>query len=164
MVRNILLAFLVAFSISIYAQDNIDYSAVPLEVDEDFKKAEPVVINAADYVLSHPVDATDQRRLHAIQFIMAWMQGTPDYTFSLESIDKMDSNMDQAMAYIASLAKFTLEHNTAEESDPVRLRNGAWLIFLDYCTNPANSIKIGTNLKKMIDAQHVGKLLEELDK
>lgn len=164
MVKNLLLALFIIFSISIYAQNNIDYSQVKLEVDEDFKNAEPIVVNATDYILSNPVNDQDMKRLYAVQFVMAWMQGTPDYDFSLDALDKLDSDIAQTTTYIASLAKSALENSTSKNYDPIVVRNEAWKTFLDYSKDPKNNIKAKSKLQKMLKAYSNGQLEQELNK
>lgn len=164
MVKNLLLALFIVFSISIYAQSNIDYSQVKLEVDEDFKNAEPIVVNATDYILSNPVNDQDVKRLYAIQFVMAWMQGTPDYDFSFDALDKLDDDITQTTAYIASLAKSALDSSSSERYDPVAVRNQAWEIFLNYSKDPKNNIKAKNKLQKMLKAYSNGQLEQELNK
>ena len=164
MVKNLLLALFITLSISVYAQNNIDYSQVKLEVDEDFKTAEPIVINATDYILSNPVNDEDTKRLYAVQFVMAWMQGTPDYDFSFDALDKLDTDIAQATTYIAALAKSTLANSASDKYDPVVARNEAWRLFLDYSQNPSNNITAKSKLRKMQKAYANGELEQELNK
>lgn len=163
MVKNILLALFMVFGLSLYAQNNINYADVKLETEDDFKAAEPLVIGAADYVLSNPITGENVDYNYAIQFVLAWMGGTPDYTFSLDSMDKLGGDVFLSSVYIASLAKYTLEHKS-EATDDKLLRNGAWKLFLDYCNNPVNKVKKNKHLNKLLKAYSEKRLEAELDK
>ena len=49
----------------------------------DYKEQESSVLYCANYVLDNPLVEEDIKRQVSTQFILKWMTGTPDYTFSL---------------------------------------------------------------------------------
>ena len=57
-------------------------------------------------------------RLKSLQFIIKWMSGTPDYTFTLDNItSKVTKGNDDLLGiYMACMVKYCLE-NKASASD-----------------------------------------------
>jgi len=158
MAKTLLFSILMIFSIGMYAQNNIDYSEVKLETDEDFRAAEPIVLNAANYVLSNPSNTEDNRRIHAVQLIMSWMEGNPDYMFNLHhSIDKFNANADISVkiVYIAAFAKYYLE-NKENAIDTKLMKLNPWKITIQYAENPDNKVVKTKKLKKLIEASKKG--------
>ena len=92
--------------------------------------------------------------MHALQLIMAWMEGYPSYLFKLESIDKLGKDIDAKTAYIAAVAQYYVNNKEAA-ADPRTMKLESWKIFLKYCENPSNNIKTTKALKKLIDASKI---------
>lgn len=140
-------------SIVCYAQTNTDYSTISLETEADYKNAETSVLEASNYILTTPVDAENLQRIYAIQFILAWMEGTPEYTFSLDVLDKLDDDVNQSTVYVAALAKYSLENKVISEYDKSRtIRNGAFKIFAKYCNESDKQLIQKKKLKKLLKA------------
>lgn len=165
MTKYISIILLLIISLTIQAQGNIDFSAVKLETEADYRNAEPAVINASNYILSTPFDGEDMQRTQAIQLILVWMEGTSDYGFDFDFIDKLDNEIPQTTTFLASLAKYALENKDLyAEGNKTVIYNSIFETFLLYCENPKNNIKQGRKLKRLIKAHKKGQLQQELNK
>ena len=161
---RIILALLMGCAIlSSFAQSKSQYDNVFLATASDFKRAEPQVILASDYVYSNPVEKDNAHRESAINFVMKWMQGTPDYSFPLdETLTKIAKNdYDLIGVYIACCAKYALEKGKGVSRDEIKYNS--YVLLVTYCENPNNNYKIRGEVKKLADAKNQGKLKEYLE-
>ncbi|HVG16307.1 MAG TPA: hypothetical protein VM935_15155 [Chitinophagaceae bacterium] len=135
------------------------YNEIALEQKEDYKKAEKDILKAAGYLFNSPYDKDDLERLYAIEFIMKWMSGTPDYKFELnEKYSKpFSSETDLIGLYMAAMAKYAVE-NREKKIDPDNISLAAVKIILDYSNKPSNNLKQTGELKKMNAALKKGEL------
>jgi len=163
MIKYISIVSLLIISLAIQAQSKVDFSSIKLETEADYKNAEPSVIKASNYILSTPFVPDDMQRIQAVQFILVWMEGTADYTFSLNGMEKLDEDISQTTTFLASLAKYALENPETYLTDNKSAIAGTFEVFLKYCENPQNNIKQGKKLKKLIKAHNKGQLLQELN-
>lgn len=140
-----------------FAQNLPKFDQYKFNKNSDYKLADSAVLQTADFLLSTPSDQNIPIRIKAGQFVMRWMEGTPDYTFSLEqnAIKYLSGNVDMMLLYMTSMAKYALEN----KSNDVKITtiNGV-KILLAYVDNPANNVKIDKNLKKLSDANNKGNL------
>jgi hypothetical protein len=146
-----------------FSQKTSQYDNIPLNTAADFRKAEPQVILATDYVYSTPVDKENINRKNAVSFIMKWMAGTSDYSFGMdETISKIaGGDNDVLSAYFVCLAKYALAKGKGVDRE--ELKYNAYLLLTKYCENPNNNYKPKGEVKKMIDAKNQDKLKEFLD-
>ena len=157
MKKFLALTIAAGLAFSSYAQSS--YSNIKLEEKEDYKLAESAVLKASEYLFTTKYDKEDLERLYAIEFIMKWMNGTPDFNFDLnEKFTKpFLHETDLLGLYMGALAKFAIEHkNQAKEPNTVNL-NAAKMI-IDYSNKPANNLKQTGELKKMAAALKKGEL------
>jgi len=119
--------------------------------------ADSAVLQTANFLLSTPIDQNIPVRLKAGQFVMRWMEGTPDYTFSLEqnAIKYLSGNVDLMLLYMTSMAKYALE--TKANDVKVITINGVKTL-LTYVNSPVSDVKIDKMLKKLSDANNKGNL------
>lgn len=161
---KILFAILFCFvALNVFPQKGSQYDNIPLNSAADYRKAEPQVILAVDYVYSTPIDKEDKNRKNAISFIMKWMGGTSDYSFGMdETISKIAGvDRDILSAYFVCLAKYALAKGKGVDRE--ELKYNAYLLLIKYCENPNNNYKPKGEIKKMIDAKNQDKLKEFLD-
>lgn len=146
-----------------FSQKASQYDNIPLNTAADFRKAEPQVILASDYVYSTPIDKENINRKNAISFVMKWMAGTSDYSFGMdETITKISNGESEILGiYFTSLAKYAL--SKGKGTDREELKYNAYLMMATYCENPANNFRMRGEVKKMVDAKNQGKLKEFLD-
>ncbi|MEO8403609.1 MAG: hypothetical protein ABI480_03405 [Chitinophagaceae bacterium] len=146
-----------------FSQDLPDYDNIQLVEKADYKVSEPAVIKAATYMLSTPYEKNDVNRLKSLQFIMKWMTGTPDYSFSLDaSVSKLIKGNDDLLGfYLAAMTKYCLE-NPANAKDEKLVKLNAIKTLITYCDNPTNNIKMTKQLKKLSEAMQKGELEQQL--
>lgn len=152
------------FVISIaFSQNTSQYDNIPLTSAANYRKAEPQVILASDYVYSSPVDKENTNRKNAIAFIMKWMGGNSDYSFGMdETISKIAGGDNDVLSmYFVCLAKYALSKGKGVDRE--ELKYNAYLLLAKYCENPANNYKPKGEIKKLIDANNQNKLKEFLD-
>lgn len=151
----------IVFGVS--SQSTSQYDNIPLNSAAAYRKAEPQVILASDYVYSTPIDKENVNRTQAISFVMKWMAGTSDYSFGMdETITKISNGDNEILGiYFISLAKYALSKGKGVDRD--ELKYNAYVMLAAYCENPANNFRMRGEVKKMIDAKKQGKLKEFLD-
>ena len=102
-------------------------------------------------------------RLHALQYIIRWMSGTPDYNFILDAkATKFAKNNDDLLGlYMAAMTKYVLE-NKAESKNENKIKLNALKIIINYAKDKENNVKINKDLKKAIEADENGNLEDYL--
>jgi hypothetical protein len=157
--KSILFFVLIFCSLSLSVQNLPDFDQIRLEQGSDYKPAEPAVLQAANYILSTPIAKDDVKRLLSLRFLLRWMTGTPDYTFSLGgNISKAAANNEDLLGvYMAAMAKYALE-NSAVAKDEKKVNLEATKMMLAYCEDEKNNVKLNKTLKKMIEANKEGKI------
>jgi hypothetical protein len=148
---------------SSYGQGLPDFTQITLSKAADYKTAEPAVLQASHYVLSTPFNKDDQSRLYCTQFILKWMTGTPDFSFSLSGkpLKAFKDDVDLLGLYIAAMTKYSIENPAiAKNQDSVCLQ--AMTIELNYCNNPSNNMKMNKPMKKLWEDLQDGTLSEAL--
>ena len=87
------------------------------------------------------------------------MTNSPDYSFNLEAEGgkACKNNTDLLRVYIAALTKSAMD-NKAFAHDAKKMKLESFKIFVAYCKNPANNVKMNSDLKKMIEANDKGEL------
>ncbi len=161
--KIILPVLFILLQISAFAQPSTQYDNILLSTPKEYRKAEPQVILAADYVYASPIDKDNLNRQNAISFIMRWMSGTPDYSFVPDkSVMKITNNDNELLGvYFACLAKYALEKGKAVEREELRINS--YKLLAIYCENPENNYKPRGEIKKLIEAKNQDKLKEYLD-
>jgi hypothetical protein len=153
----LLIAAALFFGNSSFAQSL--YSDIKLEQKEDYKLAEPSVLKATNYLFTSKYDKDDLERLYAIEFIMKWISGTPDFNFELD--EKFTKTFlyetDLLGLYMGALAKYVLEHKE-QAKDATTINLNAVKLVIDYSSKPANNLKQTGELKKMATALKKGEL------
>jgi hypothetical protein len=157
--KKILLASLLIYFNSSFAQNLPNFDEIKLDQKSDYQTAEPSVLLAANYMLSTPFEKNDLKRLKSLQFIIKWMSGTPDYTFTLgEGITKiMKGNDDMLGVYMACMTKYCLE-NKSSAKDEATVKLNSIKLLLGYCENESNNMKMTKQLKKLSEANKKGEL------
>ncbi len=161
-IKTILIALLLLAAVCTQAQGIKQYDNILLNSANDYRKAEPQVILASDYVYSTSIDKKDQNRENAISFIMKWMQGTADYSFVMDETMKQicGSDKDLLGVFVACTVKYALSKGKGVDRD--ELRFNTYLLLARYCENPANNFKPHGEIKKLIEAKNQNKLKEYL--
>ena len=155
--RKLLFLLTCFFTLCTNAQNA--YSDIKLEAKEDYKLAEPAILKASNYLFTSKYDKEDLERLYAIQFIMRWMNGTPDFTFELtEKFSKpFLHETDLLGLYMAALAKYAIEHKE-QAKDNKKLNLNAVKMVIEYSNKTSNNLKQTGELKKIATALKKGEL------
>lgn len=165
MLKRIVLSLLILLgSLCLHAQGNPDYKSIRLDKPSDYEKADSAALGASKYLLNTPVAKDDVQRSKSMQFMIRWMEGTPDYTFNLDGLASRISgyNVDIIGIYLASMVKFCLE-NKEQSKNQRLLEYSAVKTLLSYCSLPTNGVKIKGELKKLKEAENKGQLEKYLD-
>ncbi|TKC05514.1 hypothetical protein FA048_17465 [Pedobacter polaris] len=145
-----------------YSQDLPILKHVKLNKKVHFKDTEALVLKVINYLFETPIDKKNNARTEAGQFLIKWMNGTPEYTFYLEEKETnfFNTDSDLMLMYMAGLTKFTLENK--EVKDQKTLVIGALKSVLPYLNNQENKKRWSTELWQLNEANQKGKLEEFL--
>lgn len=141
-----------------------DWDGIRLELKEDYNAgANDAALQAARYLFTHPIEATDKLRASATRYIISWMTGSPDYSFTLDAkaMKFTNGNDDWLSLYLAGMIQYALEKN-APKADPKTVTLEACKMIIAYAKNSDNNMKPNAELKKMIKASDEDKLSEYL--
>ncbi len=141
-------------TITVFSQDYSILDKDNLKTPEDFQNAESTVLECSNYLLSNPIDKEVQNRLDAFQYLFQWMEGTPDYTFTIseEAVDLMKGDPEMLTLYFASLSKTVLDAKNPEISNE-QIQEQATEHLINYCSNPENNLKPTKPIKKLIKSK-----------
>jgi hypothetical protein len=68
-----------------FSQSVPNFDEIRLEAKEDFNDvANNAALQASNYLLSTPMDSKNIDRLKSLQYVIKWMTGSPDYSFTLD--------------------------------------------------------------------------------
>lgn len=135
----------------VWAQDFSSLATIALTDADAYKKAEPKVMECCDYLLSNSVKTEAANRQLAIQFIVKWMEGTPEYSFEIdETVMRLTSGSKELLPlYLAAMTKAALT-NAVEPKSKADLKKETINLFVDYCGNPDHGVKANKELKQLI--------------
>lgn len=156
--KRILLICLLVFAVGdVFAQSLPQFNQIKLQSNKDCKLAEPQVLQTANFILATPIDTNGSLRTVAAQFLMKWMDGTQDYTFTLDenSTRSFLQNNDLMMVYVASMAKYAIL-NKPRNSKAITIN--AIKNLLAYINDPANKVIKTDGLKDLSQANDKGEL------
>ncbi len=134
-----------------------------LNSEIDCRLMEPQVLICSDYILSTPVNHSDQNREYAIAAVKKWMESTPDFIFHLNKnvAPVLDKKGDVLPVFITAMVEFSIR-NPEKGNDQKAVALYAWNRFLDYASNPSNNIRLTGAIKKMMKAREKGTLEKQL--
>jgi hypothetical protein len=129
--------------------DNYEFKSV-----ESYRTEESKVLLCANYLFNNPANKSEMNRLIAIQYIMKWMMGSPDYTFEIgeKSMELTKGNDDLLGLYMPAMSKVVIE-NKGEKLNNEEIYNQAEEILVNYCSNSDNKMKPSKKIKKIIKSQ-----------
>ena len=157
---------LLGLNCMLFAQDFSKIKKIKFKEKTDYAKYEPEVLQCCDYILNNPINYfnTDVNYPIAIKFVLNWMDGTKDYTFRIETKMVEVSKSHDALfgVYLAAATKYVLE-NKEKAKDKDDVFYNSTLMFIEYCENTNNKVKIFGELKKMIKAKNENNLKEYLN-
>lgn len=147
----VVLSVFLFLSLPAFAQDFAAYNKLSMSAPKDYKTLEPKILEAATFLFSHPIDEEKDNRQNALAFIMKWMEGTPDYTFSIgqEAMELTKGSSDLLGLYLAAMSKAVLENLTEPLSDQ-RIHELATEMLMQYTADKKNGLKPNKALKKLM--------------
>ncbi|MEZ5069913.1 MAG: hypothetical protein R2751_02825 [Bacteroidales bacterium] len=145
------IAFLLT-SMWAFNQDFTSLADIAFNNAEDYRTKEALVKECASFILSQPYKSEEQNKLYGIQFILRWMEGTPDYMFSLgqDYSDLCKNDLELSTTYLAALALAAVDPAVVDKSSD-NLSKQAKEFFLDYCARPENKVKTNRSIKKALE-------------
>lgn len=156
MKKLFVLQLLFIIPLCLFAQDYSQLSEIKLNIADDYKNNEAKVMDCANFILSQPYEINEMNKVYCLQFIMRWMEGTPDYTFSIgaDFVDLCKEDVKLGSLYMVSLSKAALS-NKEQDKTPEDFNSAAKNIFLDYCANPDNNVKKNKGIKKALKQREI---------
>jgi hypothetical protein len=147
--------FLLLFSTSIlvsYSQEFPKVKNIKLNKKSHYKSAEPEILKLVNYLFETPINSKNYTRKEAGEFLIRWMNGTPDYVFVLEDkeIKYFNTDADLMLVYMAGLTKFTLQHPTIK--DQKKLIIGTMKLVLPYLDQQEDKKNWSNQLWQLNDA------------
>lgn len=150
--KKILLTLCIVLIYQIAFCQNFDeLSKYEFTTEESYTTGEDKVLACVNYLFENPADQDKLSRVIGIQYILKWMEGTPNYTFSIgEEVMKLSNgNKDIFGLHLVAMTKVALENkesNLSEEELATKAKN----LVIDYCSNPQNKMKPSKEIKKII--------------
>ena len=97
------------------------YKHLPNEVflhKEDYGNSEDQVLEVSKFILSNPIVKDNSDRLNAMQYLLKWMEGTPDYTFSIgETVMGLtDGDLDLMGIYFAAACETAIQNKNSDKT------------------------------------------------
>jgi hypothetical protein len=151
MKKIILIALLTLTYTMSFGQNFSELAKTEFKSKESYKPAESQVLTCANYLFSSPANQAELNRLNAIQYIIKWMSGTPDYTFDLgeKAMNLTGENSDLLGLYMAAMSKVVLENSTQKLSSD-EIYNQSEKIMVQYCAVADNKVKPSKKIKQLI--------------
>jgi len=155
----------VAFISNLTAQDYSKLDRIILKDKNDCAKNEDLVLECCNYIIGSTINKIDrdENRAKAIQFVMRWMEVTPDYSFLIDEsmMEVTASNPSLLGIILVSMSKYVLENKDGSD-DPNDIKYNAFLTFIKYIENPDNGVSITSELKELIKARDENNLKDFL--
>lgn len=140
------------------AQELPNLKHIKLNKKAHFKDNEGLALKVTDYIFATPIDHKNDSRRQAGQFLIRWMNGTPDYVFFLgeKETTYFDTDTELMLVYMAGLTRFCLQHKSV--TDPRQRTLGALQLALPYLDKQENKKRWSVQLWQLMDAYKNGKL------
>lgn len=131
---------------------------------EQYREHEQMALEASKFILSTKQTQENTERLFAIQFMMKWMEGTPDHNLEIKPWLAGIMKADQFLypVGLAALTRVALDEkyeNVSEEKFQLEAAN----LIADYISNKEYGIRARSTAKKFMQAREEGKLTEFIE-
>ena len=158
-----MVAFL-SFAFASNAQDYSKLNDIELKNKEDFSQAENKALECSIYILTTPVDEENTNRNNALQFMFRWMDGTPEYTFTLdETMGRLKQTSDELLGvYMACMCRYVLENKDKAKNDK-DVKYNSVLMLIDYSQDPDHNVEITGEVENLIRAKDEHRLKEYIN-
>lgn len=158
--RKIVIFLVLFFSTLPYAytQEFTKLKHIKLNKKSHYKSAEPEILKLVNYLFETPIDKKNYARKEAGEFLVKWMNGTPDYVFVLEDKETLyfNTDADLMLIYMSSLTKFMLENKSEKNQNAIVL--GSMQLALSYLNKQEDKKAWSALLWQLNDANLNGRL------
>jgi len=157
--KNSLLTLLLIFTcVTAFSQNVPPVDGVRMETEQDYRNADSLVVQVSRYLLSIPVNQDNHTRLRIGVFLTRWMQGSPQFNFTLnENVLKyIGTDVDLLSVYYAALCSFVLQYPSVKDANTVTLNAAKELVA--YMNKSSNHVILTRRLKKLCEADDKGEL------
>jgi hypothetical protein len=149
--KKIFVLFILLTASTAFAQI---YKDLPNEVflsKEDYTNREDQVLEVSKFILSNPIVKDNLDRVYAMQFLLKWMEGTPDYKFTIgETIMSLTGgDLDLMGVYFAAVCETAIQNKNSGKTDE-QTNEEAIKKFVTYAADKGNNVKANKELKKAI--------------
>ena len=157
-IKALLLITLLTGSQGLYSQELPPLKHVKLHKKSHFKATEQLTLKVIEYLFDTPADKNNHSRAEAGEFLIKWMNGTPDFTFHLDEkeTDFFNTDADLMLMYMAGLTKFTMANPSVKDQKTLVL--GTMNIVLPYFNQQENKTSWPVSLWQLNEAYQKGKL------
>lgn len=131
---------------------------IKLTAKEDYRAADTIAFQVANYILTTPSEEKNTQRLNGTSFLLRWMEGTPDFSFEIDEkvVKYFVKDVDLMAVYMAALTQAGLQNRNVKNTKA--LTSIAVKKFIVYINNSSYGVKINGKLKKLIEADQKGEL------
>ena len=163
--RKLALFLFLFFSVIVNssAQEFPNLSNIKLKKRSHYVTAEPEILKLVNYLFETPIDPKNYARKEAGEFLIKWMNGTPEYVFILEEKETkyFNTDADLMLMYMTSLTKFMLENKSVTDQKVIVLES--MKLALNYLNSQQNKKHWSVSLWQLNDANLNGKLKDFLN-
>jgi len=150
--KNLIVIFsLILLTTQLYGQDFSKLSLDDFKSADGCKKAESQVTECCNYLFGNPVNKEPETRLKVIQYVMKWMEATPDFMFDIDdtAMQLTEGNQDLLVLYLAAMAQSAIELGK-DKLTKEALADKTVKKFLDYCNVAENGVKPTAEIKRRL--------------
>lgn len=143
-------------STSLLAQEVNIPKDLKLENAEDYKKTEPLVLRATEWLVKTPVSENPDKRKEINAFLMKWMTGSPTVSIELvPGIVPLDC-ADCLMLFMSGWTTYSLENNYSKNKVDGAVAGAENAI--EFYLNNKSELGKNSDMEKLIKQQKKGKL------
>lgn len=148
-------------STSLLAQEVNIPKDLKFENAEDYKKTEPLVLRATEWLVKTPVSENPDKRKEINAFLMKWMSGSPTVSIELVSgIVPLDC-ADCLMSFMSGWTTYSLENNYSKNKVDGAVAGAENAI--EFYLNNKSELGKNSDMEKLIKQQKKGKLPEYIE-
>lgn len=148
-------------STSLLAQEVNIPKDLKFENAEDYKKTEPLVLRATEWLVKTPVSENPDKRKEINAFLMKWMSGSPTVSIELVSgIVPLDC-ADCLMSFMSGWTRYSLENNYSKNKVDGAVAGAENAI--EFYLNNKSELGKNSDMEKLIKQQKKGKLPEYIE-
>ena len=155
MKTNVLLIVALFSGLLCNSQNFEEISKYEFKTVESYESEKGTVLKCANYLFDNPANLYELNRLNALQYIMKWMEGTPEYTFEIgeKAMELTKGNSDLLGLYLAAMSKSVIEHKGGPKLTNEEIYKKSEALLVDYCSDSSNKMKPSKKIKKILKSR-----------